>query len=507
MGGRVLMLQGTGSDVGKSTLVMGLCRLAARRGLRVAPFKPQNMSNNAAACPPAEHHSDDGSDGSHARTSGGEIGRAQALQARAAGLAPRTDFNPVLLKPQSDRRAQLVVNGQVLGDFDARDYFANTQRLLDPICAAFYRLQAEFDLVLVEGAGSAAETNLRDRDVANMGFAAAVGAPVCLIGDIDRGGVIASVVGTKAVLAPDDAARICGFVINKFRGDPDLFADGMADIVARTGWPSFGLIPWQPAAAKLPAEDSVVRRNTRSDAKRVIIRAPMLSRLANFDDADPLAMEDGVDFAWVPPGRPIPQDADVIIVFGTKSTIGDLDFVRAQGWHHDIIAHVRAGGRVLGLCGGYQMLGQTIADPQGVDGPAGTVPGLGLLDVDTVMAGDKRVAPVTGHCALTGAGVSGYEIHVGHTRGPDAARPMLTLPHGPDGARRADGLVEGCYVHGLFANDEYRRAWLGRMGASQASTLHYEAAVEAAIDAFADGLDQAMDMDALLATAREPCPA
>ena len=486
------MLQGTGSDVGKSLIVTALCRIARRRGIRVAPFKPQNMSNNAAAC------------------AGGEIGRAQAVQAQAAGLAPEVDFNPVLLKPETDRRAQVVVQGKVMDSMDAGDYMARRGARMDAVLASFERLVTTYDLIVVEGAGSPAEINLRAGDIANMGFARQVRIPVCLIGDIDKGGVIASLVGTQAVLAPEDAALITGFLVNKFRGDPRLFDAGVAAIEERTGWPCFGVIHWLAAARDLPAEDAVVLDGGRRDAahedagNRLRIAAPMLSRLANFDDADPLRLEPGVDFRWVPPGRPLPRDADVVILFGTKSTLGDLAFLRDQGWDHDILSHARGGGRVVGLCGGYQLLGNRIVDPDGADGPPGEAPGLGLLDVCTEMTGEKTVRPVRGQCLTTGLPVSGYEIHVGLTSGGDCARPLFDLDGREDGARSVDGLVEGSYVHGVFGNDDFRRAWLRRAGAGSRENLDYAAAVEQAIDRVADGIDQAVDVDALLGCATAP---
>ncbi len=488
MTAKVLMLQGAGSDVGKSLLTAALCRIAKRRGLSVAPFKPQNMSNNAAAC-----------------VSGGEIGRAQALQALAAGLDPHTDMNPVLLKPQTDRTAQVVVHGKAVEVVEAADYMARRDRLMGAVMESFDRLAARHDLIIVEGAGSPAEINLRARDIANMGFARTAGVPVCLIGDIERGGVIASLVGTKAVLDPADAAMIQGFLVNKFRGNPRLFDDGVSAIEERTGWPCFGVIPWLAAAARLPAEDAVVldRPQTENDAE-LKIAAPMLSRIANFDDADPLKQEPDVNFQWVPPEQPIPRDADVIIIFGTKSTLGDLAFLRVQGWDHDIIAHARAGGRVLGLCGGYQMLGRRIADPQGVDGLPGEAAGLGLLNVDTVMGKTKHVSPVSALCAVTSTPLTGYEIHMGRTDGPDTARPFATVNGAPDGARSADGRIEGTYLHGVFASDAFRRAWLGRAGTDAAAMLCYEAAVESALDGLADGVEAAVDVDALLSLARRP---
>ena len=487
MRGGALMIQGTGSDVGKSTVVAGLCRMARRRGLSVAPFKPQNMSNNAAACP-----------------GGGEIGRAQALQARAAGLVPTVDMNPVLLKPQSDRTSQVVVHGRAVSTLQAADYLARRDQLLAPVLESFERLASAFDLVIVEGAGSAAETNLRERDIANMGFARRAGVPVCLLADIERGGVIASLVGTRAVLDPGDAAMVRSFAINKFRGDPALFGDGVRDIERRTGWPCRGVIPWLNAAGRLPPEDSVVLdrpaerpAGVAEERVRVRIVAPKLSRIANFDDVDPLRMEPGVDFAFVPPGSPLPRDADVVMLLGTKSTLGDLAFLRSEGWDHDVIAHARSGGRVIGLCGGYQMLGRRVRDPDGVDGPAGEAPGLGLLDVETVMAGEKSVQPVAGTCARSGAALSGYEIHMGATTGPDTARPFAYLAGGPDGAVSVDGRVEGSYVHGLFAGDGFRARWLEGVRGGASSAFAYEPALEQALDELADGLEAALDVEAL----------
>ncbi|WP_084396622.1 cobyric acid synthase [Henriciella aquimarina] len=488
MTARALMLQGTGSDVGKSVLTAALCRIAKRRGYSVAPFKPQNMSNNAAACP-----------------SGGEIGRAQALQALACGLDPYTDFNPILLKPETDRRAQLVVHGKAVTAMDADHYMAHRGDLMGHVMESFDRLTAAHDLVIVEGAGSPSEINLRERDIANMGFARRAGVPVCLIGDINKGGVIASLVGTKSVLDPDDAAMIAGFLINKFRGDPALFHEGMKAIESRTGWPCFGIIPWLEATAHLPAEDAITLETPAArSGGHLKIAAPMLSRMANFDDADPLKQEPGVDFHWVPPGRPIPRDSDVIILFGTKSTLGDLAFLRAQGWDHDIIAHARAGGRALGICGGYQMLGRRIIDPDGIDGAPGEAAGLGLLNIETWMTSDKRVSPVTGRCTTSQAPVSGYEIHTGQTAGPDTARCVFTLEGQPDGARSADGHVEGTYLHGAFTGDAFRQAWLERSGGHADPSLSYETAVDQALDRLADGVEAATNIDALLDSAQPP---
>ena len=504
MTARAIMIQGTGSNVGKSVIVAGLCRLARGRGIRVAPFKPQNMSNNAAVC-----------------ADGGEIGRAQALQARAAGLEPHRDFNPVLLKPQTDRGSHVVVQGRVVGTFDAAGYQAARGRIRASVLESFQRLAADYDLIIVEGAGSPAEVNLRPDDIANMGFARAAGVPVCLVGDVDCGGVIAALVGTGAVLDPEDAALIVGFAVNKFRGDPALFADGLAIIERLTGWRCFGLIHWLAAAGRLPAEDTAsvsrdaapggagdragtARQRRAAGSRPLCIVAPMLSRLANFDDADPLRLDLDIDFSFVPPGRPIPRDADVVVLFGTKSTVGELAFLRAQGWDHDVIAHARTGGRVLGLCGGFQMLGRRVLDPAGVDGPPGVADGLGLLDVETTMAGEKTVRRADGRCALTGEPVSGYEIHMGRTRGPELARPMLHLNTGSDGARDESGRVEGTYLHGLLANDAWRRAWLARAGAATDASWSYDAAVDGALDDVATDLSRMLDIDALFAAARTP---
>ena len=368
-----IMLQGTGSDVGKSVLVAGLCRALANRGLRVLPFKPQNMSNNAAVT-----------------ADGGEIGRAQALQAWAARAELHTDMNPVLLKPQADCTSQLIVHGRVRGTLGSANFREGRRGLLPEVLASYHRLRERCDVVVVEGAGSPAEINLRAGDIANMGFARAAGVPVVLVGDIDRGGVIAAVVGTKAVLEGADAAMIRGFIINKFRGDPALFTDGYAAIEARSGWRGFGVVPWLAAIARLPSEDAVVLEKGRARAEgRRLIACPILPRIANFDDLDPLKLEPQVDLVMVPPGTPIPAEASLIILPGSKATIADMGFIRDSGWEIDILAHHRRGGAVWGICGGYQMLGRRISDPLGLEGAAGSIAGLGLLDVETELAGDK----------------------------------------------------------------------------------------------------------------------
>ena len=475
-----LMIQGCGSDVGKSVLVAGLCRLFANRGLTVRPFKPQNMSNNAAVT-----------------EGGGEIGRAQALQALACRTPPTVHMNPVLLKPQSDVGAQVIVRGRIVGNQSARGYQGRKAGLLDVVLESFRLLETESDLVIVEGAGSPAETNLRAGDIANMGFALPAGVPVVLVGDIDRGHVIAALAGAKAVLDPADAAAIKGFIINKFRGDPELFDDGRRTIERLTGWPDLGLVPWLAPAALLPAEDAVVLQGPQGPGagRRLKIVVPMLSRIANFDDFDPLRQEPAVDLAFLPPGQALPGDADLVILPGAKATLADLAFLRAQSWDIDIAAHVRRGGGVLGLCGGYQMLGTRIADPQGIEGPPGEAAGLGLIDVATVLTAEKLLQPVSGHAL--GAAFAGYEMHVGRTTGPGAARPMLHLDgEGPHCAVSADGRIMGAYVHGLFQSGAFRAAFLATVGAGSTG-LDHGAVVDQALDEIAAVLETVLDIPAL----------
>ena len=479
------MIQGTGSSVGKSVLVAGLARALVRRGLRVRPFKPQNMSNNAAVA-----------------ADGGEIGRAQALQARACGVAPSVHMNPVLLKPQSETGSQIVLQGQVFGSARARDYQAIKPTLMPRVLESFARLQAECDIVLVEGAGSASEINLRRHDIANMGFAAATGTPVVLVGDIDRGGVIASLVGTKAVLDPDDAARIRGFIVNRMRGDPSLFADGMREIASRTGWAAIGLVPHLDAVSRLPAEDAAdlrpLSRGVGAADGRLRVAVPLLPMISNFDDLDPLAAEPGIELVLVPPGRALPGDCALVILPGSKSTLADLGRLRGEGWDIDIAAHVRRGGRVLGLCGGYQMLGRAIDDPDGSEGAPGRAPGLGLLDVETRLGGSKVLEPVSGLLLPEAVPCSGYEMHIGRTAGPDLSRPfLLRSDRSPEGAVSADGRIAGTYLHGLFAGDAARAALLGRLGAAPPPRDH-EAGIEAALDQLAAHLEAHLDIDRLL---------
>ncbi|MDS9468234.1 cobyric acid synthase [Paracoccus sp. MBLB3053] len=480
--GRALMLQGTGSNVGKSLLVAGLCRAARLRGISVAPFKPQNMSNNAAVT-----------------SDGGEIGRAQALQAMACGLAPHTDMNPVLLKPETDVGAQVIVQGKRLTTVRAKDYATLKPRLLDHVLESFDRLRTAHDLVIVEGAGSPAEVNLRRNDIANMGFACAADLPVVLVGDIDRGGVIAQMVGTKTVLDPRDSSQIEGFLINRFRGDPSLFDDGYALIARTTGWRGFGVCPWFGDAWRLPAEDALDIRPPRQ-ASGLHVVCLCLSRIANFDDLDPLGQEPGIRLTMLQPGKAIPGDADLVIIPGTKSTRGDLAFLREQGWDIDLVAHRRRGGRILGICGGYQMLGREVADPDGIEGKPGVTPGLGMLDVSTVMTPDKRLTQVRAVHVPTGTPCHGYEIHVGRSAGPDCRRPFARIEAQPDGAISPDGLVEGTYLHGLFCEDGFRHAYLAGFGI--ASHRGYDAAVDGVLDGLARHLELHLDVPGLLALAR-----
>jgi adenosylcobyric acid synthase len=479
------MILGTGSNVGKSLIVAGLCRLFADRGLKVRPFKPQNMSNNAAATP------------------GGEIGRAQALQARAARIAPDTDMNPVLLKPESETGSQIVLQGRVAGHLASGDY-ARRGDFMPQVLQSFSRLGEGADLVIVEGAGSPAETNLRARDIANLGFARAAGVPAILIGDIDRGGVIASLVGTHAVLDAADRAMISGFAINRFRGDASLFSAGVETVRAATGWPCLGIVPWFADAARLPAEDGLdLRGGERRPGAALRIAVPVLPGIANFDDLDPLKREEAVDLSLVARGHALPGDADLIILPGSKTTLRDLAVLRAEGWDIDILGHHRRGGHVLGLCGGYQMLGRIVRDPLGLEGPAGEAAGLGLLDVETVLSPEKTVREVEFTHAASGSSGRAYEIHLGASEGPDTARAPFRIDGRGDGASSADRRVVGTYLHGVFASDAMRSAWLGGIaGRPVGSTLNYEADVEATLDRLAEQLARHLDVEAILALAR-----
>jgi adenosylcobyric acid synthase len=482
-----IMVLGTNSDAGKSLIVAGLCRLFAKRGLAVRPFKPQNMSNNAAAT-----------------ADGGEIGRAQALQALAARVEPSVHMNPVLLKPEADHCSQIIVQGRRYGAMRAREFGSRKAELLPKVLESFGIVSREADLVLVEGAGSPAEVNLRAGDIANLGFAEAAGVPGVLVGDIERGGVIANLAGTHALLGEAERALIRAFLINKFRGDAALFDGGLRTIAERTGWDRIGVVPWFPEASNLPAEDALGLRQpgAAADGERIVIAVPVFSRIANFDDFDPLRLEPCVDLRLVEPGQPLPREAHLIVLPGSKATIADVETLRSEGWDIDIRAHLRHGGEVIGLCGGYQMLGRRIADPDGIEGPAGEAAGLGLLDIETVLGEEKTVRPARGHEIASGLPVSGYEIHLGRTSGPDAERPWLLIDGRPEGAIGVGGLVRGAYLHGLFQSDAFRSRLLARLGGGEASALRYTEIVERTLDRLAAHLEAHLDVEMLLTIAR-----
>ncbi|MBB3542079.1 MULTISPECIES: cobyric acid synthase [unclassified Rhizobium] len=473
---KAIMLQGTGSDVGKTVLVAGLCRLAANRGLSVRPFKPQNMSNNAAVA-------DDG----------GEIGRAQWLQSLAARVPSSVHMNPVLLKPQSEYGSQIIVQGKVWGQAKGRDYQKLKPTLLDYVMQSFSEVSTGADLVIVEGAGSPAEINLRAGDIANMGFATRAGVPVILVGDIDRGGVIASLVGTHTILPDEDRAMISGYIINKFRGDVSLFDAGIEAVRHFTGWSCFGVVPWLKDASRLPAEDSVaLEKLARGGTGALKVAVPVFSRIANFDDLDPLRAEPDVELVFVRAGERLPADAGLVILPGSKSTVSDLADMRAQAWDSDLLVHVKRGGRVMGICGGYQMLGRKVHDPLGIEGSTLEVEGLGLLDVETEMAPEKTVRNSVATMVEDGSPLSGYQIHLGVTSGEDCGRPFAIVDGKPDGAVSADGRVAGTYLHGLFASDAYRSRLLQSFGLAGERT-DYRAGVEKALDDIAAELEACLD--------------
>ena len=476
-----LMVQGTTSDAGKSTLVAALCRILKRRGVRVAPFKPQNMALNSAVT-----------------VDGGEIGRAQALQALACGLEPHTDFNPVLLKPTTDRKAQVIIHGKVATDLDAKAYHDYKPRAMGAVLESWARLTAHYDCVLVEGAGSPAEINLRARDIANMGFAEAVDCPVIIVADIDRGGVFAHLVGTLELLSPSEQARVVGFVINRFRGDIGLLESGLDWLEQRTGKPVLGVLPYLHGLM-LDAEDAIA--TTAVDGKKtakIRVVAPAYPRTSNHNDLDPLRLHPEVDFRWIGPGEALPL-ADLIVLPGSKAVRADLDWLSAEGRDQEIARHLRYGGKVIGLCGGYQMLGRSIADPLGLEGAPGTTPGLGFLGVDTTLETEKQLRNVSGHLSLDGApAMTGYEIHLGVTRGDGLDRPALTFADGrPDGAISADGQVLGTYCHGVFDHPEALSALLRWAGAGDVDAVDFAARREADIERLADSVEAALDWEKL----------
>ena len=484
-----LMVQGTTSDAGKSTLVAGLARVLKRRSVAVVPFKPQNMALNSAVT-----------------ADGGEIGRAQALQAQAAGLVPHTDMNPVLLKPSSDTGAQIIIHGKVRTDMDARSYHDYKPKAMAAVLESYERLKRQYDVVLVEGAGSPAEINLRDRDIANMGFAEAVDCPVILVADIDRGGVFAHLTGTLACLSASEVARTCGFIINRFRGDKSLLDPGLVWLEEKTAKPVFGVLPYL-LGLHLDAEDAIrteqaaLSNGASANVLKVIV--PVTQRISNHTDFDALRAHPQVDLVFVGPGDPVPA-ADLIILAGTKATTTDLAGLRAAGWKSILQKHLRYGGKVIGICGGMQMLGRMLHDPHGSEGPPGSMPGLGLLDYETTFEREKQLGQVNGILCLDGhPQVTGYEIHMGVTTGAALKWPSSTLADGRlDGAISEDGQVLATYLHGVFDHPEACSALLRWAGLADARILDLNALREASLERLADTFEQHLDMPSLLAEIR-----
>ena len=485
---RTLMVQGTTSDAGKSALVTGLCRLLSRRGISVAPFKPQNMALNSAVT-----------------QNGGEIGRAQALQAIASGLQPHTDMNPILLKPNSDIGAQVIVNGQAIGEMNAAEYHAYKPRVMDAIMAAWQRLEQQYDLVFVEGAGSPAEINLREGDVANMGFAEQADCPVIIIADIDKGGVFAHLYGTLALLSESEQQRVVGFVINRFRGDIKLLEPGLKWLEEKTGKPVLGVLPYLHGL-HLEAEDAILSNQKTQDSRQTLkIAVLILTRTSNHTDFDPLRLHPEVDICFVGKDQPIPA-CDLIIIPGSKNTRIDMEYLRSNNWDQDILKHLRYGGKLMGICGGYQMLGTMINDPEGIEGKRGSTPGLGLLDLTTTMVRQKHLKQVSGTLMLPNQGtvtVTGYEIHAGITTGSALASPLIKLKHYNDGAISNDGQVFGSYLHGIFETPEACQAILKWGGLKTAAVTNYQALREEGINRMADTVENHLDIDQLLMTAHQ----
>ncbi len=471
------MIQGTTSDAGKTTLVAGLARVLVRRGVRVVPFKPQNMALNSAVT-----------------VDGGEIGRAQALQARAARLAPLIDMNPVLIKPSSDIGAQVIIHGKPRITLDARTYQSIKPMAMQAVLESHARLDQAYEVILAEGAGSPAEVNLRENDVANMGFAEAVDCPVLIVADIDRGGVFAHLLGTLQCLSASERARVKGFIINRFRGDVSLLTPGLEWLERETGIPVLGVLPYLHGLT-LEAEDALPREHVaaRADTLRVVV--PVLPRISNHTDFDPLRAHPDVSFRYVGPGE-TPPPADLVILPGSKAVRADIDHLRAQGFDTYLARHLRYGGKVIGLCGGLQMLGRVVHDPDGLEGPAGSTPGFGVLDFETTLAPEKQLRRVTGTLSLGdgSAPVRGYEIHHGVSTGPAFARPLLTLESGPEGAISEDRQVLGTYVHGVFDTPEALSALLREAGVDAPRSIDYEALLEASLDRLADTIEVHLDM-------------
>ena len=478
-----LMVQGTTSDAGKSVLVTGLCRVLARRGIKVAPFKPQNMALNSAVTP-----------------DGGEIGRAQAVQAQACFLEPSRDMNPVLLKPSSDTGAQVIIQGRALASMNARDYHSYKAVARAAVLESYGRLREHHQAVIVEGAGSPAEVNLRTNDIANMGFAEAVDCQVIIIADIDRGGVFAHLVGTLELLSDSERRRVSGFVINRFRGDMSLLQPGLDWLERRTGVPVLGVLPYLQDF-HLEAEDAIDTRQARGEGEQLRVVVPILPRTSNHTDFDALRLDPSVDLRFIRSGTALPP-ADLIILPGSKNVRGDLAALRANGWDRDLLRHLRYGGKLLGICGGFQMLGNQVADPHGVEGNRGVSPGLGLLDMHTTLQTDKQLRRGTG--TLIGfnnssAAVEGYEIHCGISSGPALANPVVRLAHGEDGARSADDQVIGTYLHGLFDHPDAARALLAWAGLRTAGAFDYRTLREQQIERLGDMLEHHLDLARLFA--------
>jgi adenosylcobyric acid synthase len=475
MSARVLMVQGCTSDAGKSALVTALCRWAQRRGLRVAPFKPQNMALNSAVT-----------------VDGGEIGRAQAVQAQACRLEPRVDFNPILLKPNSDMGAQVIVHGHPVAEMDARDYHDYKRRAFEAVMASHQRLVDAFDAVIVEGAGSPAEINLRDRDIANMGYAEAVDCPVILIADIDRGGVFAHLIGTLALLSANEQARVAGFVINRFRGDLALLQPGLDWLERETGKPVLGVLPYLHGL-HLEAEDALPRERSAKPDASLRVAIPALPRISNHTDFDALRAHPQVDLRIVGPGE-TPPACDLIVLPGSKSTRADLAWLRAQGWDTAIARHLRYGGKLIGICGGLQMLGRAVHDPMGVESEAGSSTGLGWLDLETTLELQKHLHRVRGRLAFADAHVHGYEIHCGVSYGPALATPFARLDGGrSDGALSVDGQIIGTYLHGVFDDPQALRALLQWAGVHHAVEVDVNALREISIERLADAVEAHLD--------------
>ncbi len=478
---QAIMVQGTTSDAGKSVLVAGLCRVLARKGIAVAPFKSQNMALNSAVT-----------------QDGGEIGRAQAVQAQACRIEPTVDMNPVLLKPNTDIGAQVIVQGKALADMDAVGYHNYKKVVMGPIMDSFAKLQAQYQTVVIEGAGSPAEINLRENDVANMGFAEKADVPVIIIADIDRGGVFAHLYGTLALLSESEQNRVKGFVINRFRGDIKLLESGLDWLEQKTGKPVLGVLPYLHGLM-LEAEDAINSQQVESTTDQPLrVAVPVLTRVSNHTDFDPLRMHPQVNLMLVGKGEPLPP-CDLVIIPGTKNVRDDLAYLKEQGWDQQIQRHLRLGGKLMGICGGYQMLGQTIADPLGIEGKAGESQGLGYLDVTTVLEQEKQLKQVSGTLTLPNQAsvpVRGYEIHAGVTTGVQVDAP-IQLESGLDGQLGLDNQVFGTYLHGIFERQEACDAILSWAGLEATQTPDFDQIREQGIDRVADTIEQYLDLEAL----------